>query len=308
MIGRTLRRAAHAKINLCLSVGPPEPASVPPGGGGMHPISSWMAAVELADEVELTALGEAEGASRYRVEWAADAPPPPRPSPIDWPIEKDLAVRAHRLLEQRVGRGLPVEVVVRKRTPVGGGLGGGSSDGAAALCGLNELFGLGLSTSELVAMSAALGSDVAFFIDDQTPARPGVVGGLGQRIERVAPVAARVLLIIPPFGTPTGPVYRAYDRAPRVLREADVRMLRARASAAGRIDPAGLFNDLAAPACEVEPRLGELLGRLRAAGVPAHVSGSGSTLFVLDPGPDVIGAVSAGAPGLALVETRLVGG
>ncbi len=308
--GRTLRRLAHAKINLCLSVGPPpppDPASTPPG---MHPISSWMAAVELADEVEVTALGRDE-ASRYRVEWAPDAP---RKSPIDWALEKDLAVRAHRLLEARCGRALPVDMVVRKRTPVGGGLGGGSSDGAAALMGINELFGLGLSTGELVGLSATLGSDVAFFIDDAgrhspAPARPAIVAGFGHLIERAEFVSARVLLVLPAFGTPTGPVYRAYDAAPphhRALRDAQVRGLAAGARSGG-IDSANLFNDLEAPACVVEPRLGELLGRLRTAGVGVHMSGSGSTLFVLDPTREQIDAVGRVAPEAVLVETRLAG-
>lgn len=301
--GRSLRRLAHAKINLSLAVGPVDAATGPAGAGGMHPISSWMSAIELADEVELAALALGEP-SRHRVVWAPDAP---RRSPIDWPIDKDLAVRAHRLLEAKVGRTLPVDMVVRKRTPVGGGLGGGSSDGAAALCGLNELFGLGLSTDQLAAISKALGSDVAFFIDDRAPARPAVVGGFGDRIERVAPVPARVMLVVPPFGTPTGPVYRAYDASPVPLRDGDVRSIRERAAATGRIDPTVLFNDLAAPACAVEPRLARLLTTLRSAGVSAHVSGSGSTLFVIDPPPNAAGAIRAAAPDVALVETRLAG-
>jgi 4-diphosphocytidyl-2-C-methyl-D-erythritol kinase len=296
-------RRAHAKINLSLGVGPADPASEPPG---MHPISSWMAAVEFADDLELRALPPGQP-SRHRVEWAPDAP---RPGAVDWPVEKDLAARAHRLLEARAGRVLPVDILLRKRIPVGGGLGGGSSDGAAALIGLNDLFGLGLSAKDLRVMSRSLGSDVAFFIDDvQADApRPGVVGGFGDRVERVAPVAASVLLLVPGFATPTGPVYRAYDAAPGPLREADVRLVRARAAAAGRIDPAGLFNDLEAPACAVEPRLAEVLARVRGVGVRVHLSGSGSTMFVVDPGSEVAGAIRAAAPELVLVGTRLVTG
>jgi 4-diphosphocytidyl-2-C-methyl-D-erythritol kinase len=269
----------------------------------MHPISSWMSAIDLGDDLTLRALEPGE-ASRWRVAWADDAP---RPSPIDWPIEKDLAVRAHRALEARCGRTLPVEGLILKRTPVGGGLGGGSADAGAALSGLNELFSLGLRTADLRGVAETLGSDVAFFVDDHTPARPAIVGGFGERIERVGAVAADVLLLLPAFGTPTGPVYRAYDASPRALRDAEVRRLAADGAATGRIDPGRLFNDLAEPACRVEPRLGALMERVRALGPAVHVSGSGSTLMVVDPAPGAEGRVRGAIPDVAVVRTRLVG-
>src|SRR6185295_18407432 len=123
-------------VNLALSVGPPLPAGDP--RAGMHPIASWMHAIDLCDEVWITRL--VTGASRLDIAWADDAP---RPSPIDWPSEKDLAFRAHRLLEGDTGRALPAAIRIAKRIPVGGGLGGGSSDAAATLLALNDLFALG---------------------------------------------------------------------------------------------------------------------------------------------------------------------
>lgn len=283
---------AHAKVNLALAVGPPLPKEEG-GAAGYHPIASWMAAIELGDEIELEQMGGPR--SVYRVEWAADAP---RATPIDWPIEKDLAARAHQLMEVQVGRVLPVHLVVRKRTPVGGGLGGGSADAAAVLRGVNELFELGLSGAALVALSAKLGSDIGFFIDDGRaiggPPRPALVSGLGQEVERVPAVGegageARggpaLVLLLPMFGCPTGPVYRAFDaRGPGPLRAAAVRRLIHDAVAAGSIDSAWLFNDLAAAAEAVATGLGPI--RRHAAsvlGVPVHVTGSGSTLFALAP-------------------------
>lgn len=166
--GASVTRKAFAKLNLCLSIGFPQQAgtTIELDGkskdvSGYHRIASWMACVDLCDDVTVTRKREGEK-SVVRVEWAEDAP---RPSPIDWAIEKDLAFRAHAALEARVGRTLPVEIVVSKRIPVGGGLGGGSSDAAAVLSALDELFGLGLSTRALREVGMGLGSDVGFFVD-----------------------------------------------------------------------------------------------------------------------------------------------
>lgn len=262
---------AHAKINLALAVGPPQPPR------GYHPIASWFTCIGLHDELALAR--SATGESSWAIAWASDAP---RQSAIDWPIEKDLAVRAHRLLELAADRTLPLRATLTKRTPVGAGLGGGSADAAAAFIGINELFGLGLSREKLRELSTSLGSDIAFFIDDvalDQPARPAIVTGFGERIERLATVHGWVALFFPPFGCPTGPVYQAYDRAsPGPLREPDIRALTR--TAAADLNRAPLFNDLAAPACAVEPRLAGVLARLNdGLRTPVHITGSGSTLF-----------------------------
>lgn len=262
---------AHAKINLALAVGPPAPPR------GYHPIASWFTCIGLHDELLLSRASTGE--SSWTIEWAPDAP---RQSPIDWPIAKDLAVRAHRLLELVADRSLPLLATLTKRSPVGAGLGGGSADAAAAFVGISELFGLGVSREKLRELSTSLGSDIAFFIDDVPlgqPARPAIVTGFGERIERLSPGYGWVALFFPPFGCATGPVYQAFDLAsPGPLREADIRSLTR--TAAADLSNAPLFNDLAAPACAVEPRLAAMLARLRKGlGVPVHVTGSGSTMF-----------------------------
>jgi len=295
--GRTLRLRAHAKVNLCLSVG----AAITEGPrAGMHPIASWMAAIGLADEIEVEALGEG-GPSRYRVSWADG-------TPADWSVEDDLAVRAHRLLEREAGRALPVALEVRKRIPAGGGLGGGSSDAAAVLRAVDELFGLGVGVERLRGLSAALGSDVAFFLDEVpigSPPRPAVVTGVGDEVERTAAVSAALTLFVPGFGCATGAVYRAFDGLVAAgsgtgsVRTEAVR----RAAAAGRVDEALLFNDLAAAAEVVTPELGRVRSALAAArGGPVHVSGSGSTLFALG---ERAWAEATGGLGVRTVATRL---
>jgi len=269
----TLQVSCPAKVNLTLSVGPPETG---PRHAGMHPIASWMAVISLADSLELERSGGERSSFDLRV--ADDAP---NPQPIDWPLEKDLAVRAHALIEAHVGQALPVRATLSKRIPTGAGLGGGSSDAAAMMRGLNELFNLNLTTDTLVELSRQLGSDVAFFASGAAHA---LVTGFGETIEPLPPRVIDLVLILPPLHCPTGPVYRAFDALGRAeLRAARVRVL------AG-LDPLpedALFNDLAPAAMAVEPRLAEA-GR-RAADVlqtPVHVTGSGAAMFALAPGPD----------------------
>lgn len=285
---------AFAKLNLSLAVG----AAIEEGPKkGFHPIASLFAAIDLADEVEVV-----PGARGLDVAWASDAP---RPTPIDWAAEKDLAMRALAAIEARIGRSLGVGLRVRKRIPVGGGVGGGSSDAAAALIAINEACGLGLSRAELRGMGATLGSDVAFFVDDVDPARAAIVTGLGESIERVELVSVERLspvLIIPRFGCPTGEVYRAFDRAPtRGVDEARVR----------RGDPEDLFNDLQRAAELVRPELREIRERASSAcGLTVHLTGSGSCLFVLeasDVAADVAARVEAALPACVVRAARFVG-
>lgn len=308
---RTLLLArAHAKVNLALSVGPPRPEGDP--AAGLHPIATWMACVELYDDISFSRLLPGDQ-SRYQVVGETDAP---RHDPVDWPPEADLAVRSHKMLEELAGRPLPVRITLRKRIPVGGGLGGGSSDAGATLVGINRMFGLDLPLSRLRELSMALGTDIAFFLDEEVfggkraAPRPAVVTGIGERVERAERVAGHLVLIVPPFACPTEAVYRAFDRlGPSALREEQVRAL----AAAGAPDPSMLFNDLEHAAEQVEPRLGELRRRIRELlGRTAHMSGSGSTLFVFAEatGPntaDVLAdRVQAALPGVAAVATRLI--
>lgn len=265
--------AAHAKINLALAVGPPE------GPKGYHPICSWMTAVDLFDDLIIER--KPEGPSTYTIEWAHDAP---RSSPIDWPIEKDLAVRAHRFMEHLAGRELPINLIVRKRIPVGGGLGGGSSDAAAMLAGLTLAFDeITFDLPHIAEVCTALGSDVGFFFDPTRPAgcpSPAIVGGFGEAIERVKPFERPIVLFIPDFGTPTGPVYNAFDaRPPHPIRESVVRVLASQAEAA---TSESLFNDLAEPAMTIEPRLRLIRETLEhTLKIPIHITGSGSTMFAI---------------------------
>jgi 4-diphosphocytidyl-2-C-methyl-D-erythritol kinase len=199
-----LRIRAHAKVNLALAVGAPIPEGKP--RAGMHPIASWMVAIDLADEVEIRAAERAT----FEIEWASGAP-------IEWEPRDDLAVRAHAEMERAVGHRLPARIRVRKHIPAGGGLGGGSADAGAVLRGLDAMFKLRLPEPELHAIASRLGSDVPFFVDPgvdvDRPPRPALVTGLGGTIERTPATSGDVTLFFPSFGCPTGAVYAAFDEA-----------------------------------------------------------------------------------------------
>lgn len=240
----------------------------------MHPISSWMVTVDLCDELLVTRL-PADRLSRYAILWHEDAP---RRSDIDWSITRDLAVRAHLALEAHVGRRLPVQLRMDKRIPVGGGLGGGSSDAAAMLRAVDHLFGLGLAPEDLESIGRELGSDIPFLVRGGS----AIVGGTGERLERHDRMAdLHLVLAFPGVSSPTGPVYAAFDeQSPGPLREDAVRRLAGDGTAAPAHD--ALFNDLAPAALRLSPELGTFADAL--AGIaerPAHVTGSGTTLFVV---------------------------
>lgn len=267
---RTVVELAPAKVNLALSVGAP-------GVDRMHPIASWMVTVDLHDELLLTQLPE-PSFSRYAILWHAEAL---RRSDIDWSITKDLAVRAHLALQAHVGRELPLQLKLEKRIPVGGGLGGGSSNAAAMLRGVNALYELGLSAEELAALGAGLGSDVPFLVHGGS----AIVEGLGDRVERVAPPTSLSLaLFFPEIGCPTGRVYAAFDElGPAGVRAESVRALaRSAADGVAAFDPEAPFNDLLPAALHVAPSLEDDRAEIAAlAERTVHLSGSGSTLFVV---------------------------
>lgn len=272
---------AHAKLNLALAVGAPEPpTSAKPG---YHPIVSWFSAIELADHLTVRRLAPGDR-SRFSIRFAPDAPSPDAGKPANWPLELDLSFRAHALLEREARRPLPIDLTLTKHIPAGGGLGGGSSDAAATLLAIDRLYQLSLPASTLALLAAALGSDVPFFLDEHnTPPRPALVTGFGERIERLPRRACGVVLVLPPFGVSTAAVYKAFDKRPHLFSAGVGIPVVARTDLPIWRIQAGLDNSLAAPASgEVEPQLGHIAAHVRReTGMNLHLSGSGSTMFHL---------------------------
>ncbi len=166
-----------------------------------------------------------------------------------------------------------------KRIPAAAGLGGGSSDAAAALRLLQEACGKPLSREALLRLAAGLGADVPFFLDGV----PALAEGVGERLTPV-PCARPVplLLVNPLFPTPTPWAYQAVDRTPRPAAPPIRDLLEALAAGDLRRLADATWNAFDFPLLAKFPLVGMLLESMRRHGcLCAHVSGSGSTLFGL---------------------------
>lgn len=121
------------------------------------------------------------------------------------PEAADLMVRAAQLLKAETGCPLGADIGITKRLPMGGGLGGGSSDAATVLVALNQHWGLGLDTDRLAALGLALGADVPVFVRGVAAWAEGV----GEVLTPVAPAEPWYLVVKPPVEVPTGAVFGA---------------------------------------------------------------------------------------------------
>jgi 4-diphosphocytidyl-2-C-methyl-D-erythritol kinase len=280
-----MRRLAHAKVNLCLRV-------LARRGDGYHDIDTILHAISLADEIEAVA----DGSGEVRVVVRAGAPVGALPAEED-----DLVTRAARALAARSPRPVGARVEVVKRIPVGAGLGGGSSDAAATLLALNELWGLRLGRAQLAEVASGLGSDVPFFLSGGSMRARG-------RGEVLSPVrvGARLWFVL---GLATSPLLtrEVYGRwSPRTGRGGEPGLTSALAagdpSAVGR----ALRNDLEEAAFALRPELPEAKRALLDAGaLGALVSGSGPTLFGLARDEEHAAALAAAVAG-AFDRTEIV--
>jgi 4-diphosphocytidyl-2-C-methyl-D-erythritol kinase len=214
-------------------------------------------------------------------------------SPLGLDASEDLAGRAALALRAAAGDPeLGVHIVVSKKIPVGGGLGGGSSNAAATLRGLHQLWGLSLGEQALLTIAAGLGADVPFLL------RGGLKRGRGIG-EKLQPIPCAVptlegLLLFPPVGVSTPAAFAWLDadgfdcdqRSAAPLLDA-----LARGDAAAVIDRC--YNGFTDPVRRRVPSVAEALDEARAAGFRPLLCGSGSTVLALRP------------PGVALDASEL---
>jgi 4-diphosphocytidyl-2-C-methyl-D-erythritol kinase len=229
-----------------------------------------MVPISLYDEIEIRkvkAFSRKTRGANSLIKVSCDHPLVPRG-------RKNIVYRAARLLMQKSGIEQPVSIHIHKRIPVGAGLGGGSSDAAATLVGLNRLLQIGYSLRKLKRLALTLGADVPFFINP----RPVRARGIGDRLSPL-PRFPRLWLVVlyPGFPVLTAQVY---GKLRLKLTKPSVNTSIASSLRSFVKLPTLLVNDLEAVTLGSYPRIAllkEMLTRESAAGV--LMSGSGSSVF-----------------------------
>jgi len=255
---------SYAKINLYLSVRNKRPDNY-------HNISSLFERISLSDRLTLTPL------RKNTIELYSDD----KSLPCDG---SNLIFKAAKLLKDKFKVEKGARIRLTKRIPIGAGLGGGSSNAAYALMGLNKLWGLKLSRAKLSRLGAKLGSDVPFFIRDLSF---GLVSSRGEKIKAVPALSGLNLwhiLVVPRINVPTPFIYRKWDELrnsglttrvsdakliPLVLKNKDFSGLNK-----------ALFNDLEAVTRRFYPEVGKVKKAILHFGAnPTLMSGSGPAVF-----------------------------
>lgn len=251
---------APAKINLVLLVAGKR-------DDGYHELETVMAKIDLFDTllfesppgpgVELLCRGKAE---------LSTGP-------------DNLVHKAARAVFAHIGREIPVRITLNKRIPLGAGLGGGSSDAAATILGLNEFAKLALPTESLLQIGAAVGSDVNFFLGGPQ----SFCTGRGETISEIPKIFFfRAILMLPKLNTSTKMVYERYvhdaaqyarqhDRLAAFLRRSDLE------------SAAQMAVNMLEPSCfALHPELEKLKASVESLGLGrVTLSGSGSALYLL---------------------------
>ncbi|MEK7438924.1 MAG: 4-(cytidine 5'-diphospho)-2-C-methyl-D-erythritol kinase [Pseudomonadota bacterium] len=237
---------APAKLNLFLHV-------TGRRADGYHSLQTAFRLIDLADTLRF----EARADGRVTLLRPLAGVPP----------EQDLCVRAATLLRAATGHKGGVAIDLVKRIPVGGGLGGGSSDAATTLIALNHLWSLGLKRGELQQLALKLGADVPVFVFGKN----AFAEGIGEELSPLELPQAWYLLLVPPVQVPTASVFAA----PELTRES--KPIKITAFFDG-LKHRSLHNDLEPVVCKRYPEVARHLAWLKQHG-EARMSGSGACVY-----------------------------
>ena len=252
----SLSLRSPAKLNLFLHI-------VGRRADGYHLLQSVFQLIDWCDTIHLKRIFENEV---RRINPIPGVPP-----------EQDLVVRAANLLKDFCKIETGVEINLHKEIPIGAGMGGGSSDAATALIGLNALWNLQLSKETLCTLGLRLGADVPFFIFGQN----AFVEGIGEKIQAISLQTPDFLVIFPNQGIATASIFQD----PELTRD------HAQITIDGFLASPWLYqsNDCQAVAMRICPEVKQALDWITQAvpGSQPRMSGSGSSVFtVLDPETD----------------------
>lgn len=239
----SLRVFAPAKINLFLHVVGRRP-------DGYHLLETAFRMLSRGDWITLTLREDGEIHRTSALAGVAE--------------ESDLVVRAARLMKTNTNCRFGVDIAVEKKLPMGGGLGGGSSDAASVMLGLNRLWALGLSRGTLQQWGLTLGADVPFFLFGQSAFAQGV----GEKLQPIALAPASYVVIEPPVAVPTQKIFTADD----LTRDTEPTII-------ARFPELPTRNDLEPVARRLFPEVDAAMRVLGAFG-EARMSGSGSSVFL----------------------------
>ena len=234
---------APAKLNLFLHV-------TGRRADGYHTLESVFVPITLADTVTLTLRDDGQ----IRL-----IDPPPGLSE-----ENDLACRAARALQLATAAKLGVDIHLKKVIPQGGGLGGGSSDAATTLLGLNRLWSLGQTRDQVREIAAKLGADVPFFIFGQ----PAFASGVGERLLAISLPLSHYVVAFPGVGVATA----------RVFSDPDLTRNTPSTTNNVFVENHG-HNDLQPVALRMQPRISALCDAFVQAGTKPRMTGSGACVF-----------------------------
>jgi 4-diphosphocytidyl-2-C-methyl-D-erythritol kinase len=257
MTGRTIRRDAHAKVNLFLRV-------ISTREDGYHEIESLVVPISLADRIVV------RPAEELRVEIVGE--------PAFSPGGLNLALVAALALADVCAEAGGALVEIEKRIPVAGGLGGGSADAAATLLALNELWGCEVDAATLEQIGERVGSDVPAMLFRESV----LMGGRGERLAPAEVPPFHWALLRLGFGVRSPDAYRWWDEdGGGTGPDPDALLAAATAGDAEALGPL-LFNDLERPVAARHPEIGEAAAALIESGaLGAIMSGSGSSVIGL---------------------------
>ncbi|MEQ2400962.1 4-(cytidine 5'-diphospho)-2-C-methyl-D-erythritol kinase [Peptoniphilus hominis (ex Hitch et al. 2025)] len=245
-----IKKNAHAKLNLSLDV-------TGKRKNGYHDIKTLMVMTDLCDEMVFSKSERLEIIPEFSFD-----------------LKSNLIYKAYELLKNRVGYDLPFKVEIKKKIPIAAGLAGGTSNGAACLYALNDLYKINIPRAELIEMAGGLGADFTYMMTGGSK----IAKGIGDILEAVDPIELdHVLIINPGYGVSTKEVYQKikidkeridFSKILEGIYELDIEKLNFY-----------LRNKMEDVVFSLHPDLLDIKNKLRVFNSAPLMSGSGATIF-----------------------------